>query len=116
MRVLYINVLPYGAHPGIDALAHGLDGRLRQAEIELRTLTIDVRKTDWVEKQTQAIQNGIAARVDSIVVYVLDPSQPTQAVLTARQHGIPVFTLERPRYPVNASLSRKQKVRSLHGP
>ncbi len=104
MRVLYVNVLPYGAHPGIDALAHGLDHRLRQAGIELRTLTIDVRASDWVEKQTQAIQRGIAARVDGIVVYVLDPSQPAQAVATARSHGIPVFTLERPRYPVNASL------------
>jgi ABC-type sugar transport system substrate-binding protein len=104
MRVLYVNVLPYGAHPGIDALAHGLDHRLGQAGIELRTLTIDVREPNWVEKQTQAIQRGIDAHVDGIVVYVLDPSQPAQAVATARSHGIPVFTLERPRYPVNASL------------
>jgi len=104
MRVLYINVLPYGAHPGIDALAHGLDHRLRQAGIELRTLTTDVRKPDWVEEQTLAIQRGIDARVDGIVVYVLDPTQPAQAAGAARSHGIPVFTLERPRYPVNASL------------
>lgn len=104
MRVLYVNVLPYGAHPGIDALAHGLDHRLRQAGIELRTLTADVRTPDWMEKQTAAIQRGIAARVDGIVVYVLDPTQPAQAVTAARQHGIPVFTLERPRYAVNASL------------
>src|SRR5712692_7309309 len=104
MRVLYVNVLPYGAHPGIDALAHGLDHRLRQAGIELRTLTIDVRASDWSEKQTLATQRGIHTRVDGIVVYVLDPSQPAQAVAAARSHGIPVFTLERPRYPVNASL------------
>ena len=104
MQVLYVNVLPYGAHPGIDALAHGLDHRLRQAGIELRTLTTDVRTPDWVEKQTAAIQRGIAARVDGIIVYVLDPTQPAPAVAAARQHGIPVFTLERPRYPVNASL------------
>jgi len=104
MRVLYVNVLPYGAHPGIDALAHGLDHRLRQAGIELRTLTIDVRKPDWIEQQTQAIQRGIDARIDGIVVYVLDPTQPAQAVAAARRHGLPVFTLERPRYPVNASL------------
>ncbi len=104
MRVLYVNVLPYGAHPGIDALAHGLDHRLRQAGIELRTLTTDVRTPDWVEKQTAAVQRGINARVDGIVVYVLDPTQPAPAVAAARQHGIPVFTLERPRYPVNASL------------
>lgn len=104
MRVLYVNVLPYGAHPGIDALAHGLDHRLRQARIELRTLTTDVREANWVEKQTLAIQYGIDARVDGIVVYILDPLQPAQAVTAARSRGIPVFTLERPRYPVNASL------------
>ena len=104
MRVLYVNVLPYGAHPGIDALAHGLDHRLHQAGIELRTLTTDVRSHDWAEKQATAIQRGIDAGVDGIVVYVLDPKQPAQAVTTARQHGIPVFTLERPQYLVNASL------------
>ncbi|HEV8715611.1 MAG TPA: substrate-binding domain-containing protein [Candidatus Binatia bacterium] len=104
MRVLYVNVLPYGAHPGIDALAHGLDDRLRQARIDLRTLTIDVRQPDWVEKQTRAIQQGIDARVDGIVVYVLDPAHPARAVAAARGRGIPVFTLERPRYAVNAAL------------
>jgi ABC-type sugar transport system substrate-binding protein len=104
MRVLYVNVLPYGAHPGIDALAHGLDHQLRQSGIELRTLTIDVRQPDWIEKQSQAIHQGIDARVDGIVVYVLDPAQPAQAVAAARHHGIPIFTLERPRYAVTASL------------
>src|SRR5262249_24778453 len=39
-----------------------------------------------------------------VIVYVLDPKQPAQAVTAARQHRIPVFTLERPQYPVNASL------------
>jgi ABC-type sugar transport system substrate-binding protein len=104
MRVLYVNVLPYGAHPGIDAMAHGLDHRLRQAGIELRTLTIDVRSSDWVEQQAQAIQRGIDARMDGIVVYVLDPLQPARAVEAARSRGIPVFTFERPRYSVTASL------------
>jgi ABC-type sugar transport system substrate-binding protein len=104
MRVLYVNVLPYGAHPGIDALAHGLDHRLRQAGIELRTLTTDVRASDWVEQQTTAIERGISARVDGIIVYVLDAMQPAPAVAAARQRGIPVFTLEKPQYPVNASL------------
>lgn len=104
MRALYVNVLPYGAHPGIDALAHGLDHCLRQSGIELRTLTVDVRTPDWVEQQARAIQAGIAARVAAIVVYVLDPTQPASAIAAAREQGIPVFTLERPRYPVTASL------------
>ena len=77
MRVLYVNVLPYGAHPGIDALAHGLDHRLRQAGIELRTVTTDVRTADWVEQQTAAIQRGIDAEGDGINEYFLDPTQPS---------------------------------------
>jgi ABC-type sugar transport system substrate-binding protein len=104
VRVLYVNVLPYGAHPGIDAIAHGLDHRLKQSGIELRTLTVDVRKSTWAEEQAQAIQRGIEAQVDGIVVYVLDPMQPAQAVAAAQRQGIPVFTFERPRYPVTASL------------
>ena len=104
MRVLYVNVMEYGAHPGLDALAHGLDHRLQQSGIELRTLTVDVRRPDWIEGQDQAIRRGIQAGVDGIVVYVLDPLQPAEAVETARQHGIPVFSFERPRFPVAASL------------
>ena len=104
MRVLYVNVMEYGAHPGLDALAHGLDHRLQQAGIELRTLTVDVRRPDWPERQHQAIRQGIQAGVDAIIVYVLDPVQPAEAVEAARQQGIPVFSFERPRYPVDASL------------
>ena len=104
MQVLYVNVMAYGAHPGLDALAHGLDHRLQQAGIELRTLTVDVRESGWIEGQTAAVQRGIAAGVDAIVVYVLDPLEPADAVAAARTHGIPVFTFERPRYPVAASL------------
>ena len=104
MQVLYVNVMTYGAHPGLDALAHGLDHRLAQSGIELRSLTVDVRELNWVEGQTQAIQRGIEAGVDGIVVYVLDPLQPAQAVEAARSYGIPVVTFERPRYPVAASL------------
>lgn len=104
MRALYVNVMEYGAHPGLDALAHGLDHRLAKAGIELRTLTVDVRREGWLEGQSQAIRTGIAARVDAIVVYVLDPSEPAAAVAQARDAGIPVFTFERPRFPVTASL------------
>ncbi len=104
MRVLYVNVMEYGAHPGLDALAHGLDHRLQQAGIELRTLTVDVRRPDWPERQHQAIRQGIQAGVDAIIVYVLDPVQPAEAVEAARQQGIPVCSFERPRYPVDASL------------
>jgi len=104
LRALYVNVMEYGAHPGLDALAHGLDHRLAQAGIELRTVTVDVRRDGWLEQQSAAIHAGIAARVDALVVYILDPREPGAAVAEARDAGIPVFTFERPRFPVAASL------------
>ena len=104
MRALYINVMEYGAHPGLDALAHGLDHALQQAGIELRTLTVDIRKPDWREGQQRAVEQGVEAGVDAIIVYVLDPLQPAGAVARARDRGIPVFTFERPRFAVAASL------------
>ena len=51
MRALYVNVMEYGAHPGLGALAHGLDHCLHQAGIELRTLSADVREPGWREGQ-----------------------------------------------------------------
>jgi ABC-type sugar transport system substrate-binding protein len=104
MRALYVNVMEYGAHPGLDALAHGLDHRLGEVGIELRTLTVDVRREGWPEQQTAAIRAGIEARVEAIVVYILDPREPAAALAEARRAGIPVFTFERPRFPVAASL------------
>jgi ABC-type sugar transport system substrate-binding protein len=104
MRALYINVMEYGAHPGLDALAHGLDHRLAKAGVELRTLTVDVRHDGWPERQGEAIRRGITAGVDAIVVYILDPTQPAAAVGEALAAIIPVFSFERPRFPVSASL------------
>jgi ABC-type sugar transport system substrate-binding protein len=104
MRVVYINVMEYGAHPGLDALAHGLDQALQQAGIELRTLTVDIRNADWRADQQRAIAQAVDAGVDAIIVYVLDPLQPAAAVAAAQKRGIPVFTFERPRFAVAASL------------
>lgn len=104
MRALYVNIMEYGAHPGLDALAHGLDHSLQQVGIELCTLTVDIRTPGWIEGQNEALHKGIQAGVNGIIVYVLDPLQPAAGVAEASLHGIPVFTFERPRFPVAASL------------
>ena len=44
---------------------------------------------------------GVDAGVDAIVVYVLDATRPADAVAAARAKGIPVFTIERPHFPVD---------------
>lgn len=104
MQVLYINPMEYGANPGVDAIAHGLDHRLAAAGVELRVIIADFGRPDWRQLQDAAIEQGISAGVDAIVVYILDPAQPAAAVAQARGAGIPVFTFERPRFAVEGSL------------
>src|SRR5439155_4337774 len=41
MRTLYVNPLGYGENIGIDAIAHGLQHRLSQDEIEMRVVYAD---------------------------------------------------------------------------
>src|SRR5579875_2264450 len=104
MRVLYINPMEYGANPGVDAIAHGLDHRLRQAGIELRVIFSSFAKPDWVQRQSEAIEAGIERGVDAIILYILNPSEPEEATAKARAAGIPVVTFERPRFAVEGSL------------
>jgi ABC-type sugar transport system substrate-binding protein len=104
MRVLYVNAMDYGANAGVDAIAHGLQHRLVQSGIELRVLYADFREPDWVQQEAAAVLAGVEAGVDAIVVYVLDADQPAVEVATARAKGIPVFTMERPRFAVEGSV------------
>jgi ABC-type sugar transport system substrate-binding protein len=104
MRVIYVNPMTYGTNPGVDAIAHGLDHHLRQAGIELRVIFAHFADPGWLEKQEDAIDAGIEAGVDGIILYILDPSEPAAAVARARRAGIPVITFERPRFPVEGSL------------
>lgn len=101
MRVLYVNAMEYGANAGVDAIAHGLVHRLRQADIEPRVLCADFRSANWAAEQAAAVRAGIEAGVDGIVVYVLDADEPAAAVGDARAAGIPVFTIERPHFAVD---------------
>ncbi len=98
MRVLYINAMDYGANAGVDTIAHGLAHRLAQDGIEIRVIYTDFRQPDWREAQARAVRDGTKAGVDAIVVYVLDPDHPADAVAEARAAGIPVFSLERPHF------------------
>jgi ABC-type sugar transport system substrate-binding protein len=104
MRVLYVNPIEYGANPGIDMLGHGLAHRLDRAGVELRILYADFREPDHAERTAAAVEAGLEAGVDGIVLYTLDPDHPAEQVARARAAGIGVFTLTRPRFPVDASL------------
>jgi ABC-type sugar transport system substrate-binding protein len=104
MRVLFINPMYYGANAGIDAIAHGLQYRLKQDGIELRTLWADFREPGWQDEQAKAVRAGTAAAVDAIVIYALSPDTPAEAATEAREQGIPLFAFERPHYRVNGSV------------
>lgn len=104
MRVLYVSPMVYGANSGVDAMAHGLESRLAEHGIDLRVVCAEFRDPAWPGSAADAVRAGVAARVDAIVVWVIDPDQPAEAVAQARAAGIPVVTMERPRFPVDASV------------
>ncbi len=47
---------------------------------------------------------GLEAAVDAIVVWVITPDSPAAGAAAAMRQGIPVITLERPHFPVSASM------------
>jgi len=104
MRVLYLSPMAYGSNPGVDALAHGLDSRLAEDDIELRVIYADFRDPGWPGSADDAVRAGVAAGVDAIAIWVVDPAEPAAGVAEARAAGIPVIAMERPRFAVDASV------------
>jgi ABC-type sugar transport system substrate-binding protein len=104
MAVLYVSPMPYGANAAVDAVCHGLDNRLAEAGIELRLLYADFADPLWLDLAAEAVERGIAAGVQAIVLWIVDPAVPATAAGSARAAGIPVLTLERPQFPVDASV------------
>jgi ABC-type sugar transport system substrate-binding protein len=94
----------YGANAAVDALAHGIESRLARDGIELRVNYADFAEPDWQEQADRGVREAVAAGVDAIVIWVIDPDIPAAAVELARANGIPVITMERPRFAVDASI------------
>jgi ABC-type sugar transport system substrate-binding protein len=101
--IAYVMPLPPGAHPGMDAVAHGIAAGLAPAGAELRILVADLRD-DFRAAQARAVREAVAAGVAGIVVFVLDEQHPAEAVAAARAAGIPVVTVHKPAYEVTASV------------
>ena len=104
MRVLYVNPMEVGSNAGVDVLGQALSHTLRANAVELRMITADFRREDRYEALRAAVVAGTDSKVDAIVVWVLDANEPAREVGLARGAGIPVISLERPRYPVDASV------------
>lgn len=104
MRALYVSPMVYGANQAVDAIGHGLEAELDAHGIELRVAYADFDEPDWKEQADRAVRAGADAGYDAIVVWVIDPSVPADAVAYARAKGVRVVSFERPRYPVEASV------------
>ena len=104
MTVLYVSPMPYGANAAVDATCEGLNTALAEAGVELRLLYADFADPGWHDLAAQAVDAGIKAGVEAIVLWIVDPAVPAAAVGRARAAGIPVVTLERPQFAVDASV------------
>jgi ABC-type sugar transport system substrate-binding protein len=104
VRVLFVSPMAYGSNQAVDALGHGLESRLAADGIETRLAFPDFRSEHWIDGYARAIRAGADAGVDAIAVWVVDAGEPAEAVAYARGKGVPVVTLEKPRFPVDASV------------
>ena len=69
-----------------------------------RVAYADFADPGWRELAGRAVRAGADAGYDAIVVWVIDPVVPADAVAYARAQGVRVVSFERPRYPVEASV------------
>lgn len=104
MRALYVSPMPYGANAAVDAIGHGLQSRLASRDIELRVTYADFASENWRPAADEAVRAGADAGYDAIIIWVIDPAVPADAVGYARSRGIPVVSLERPRFSVDGSV------------
>ena len=104
MRVLYVSPMPYGANAAVDAVCHGLDSHLAGRGIELRVAYADFADENWRTLADRAVRAGADGGYQAIVIWVIDPDTPAGAVSYARGKGVPVVSLERPRFAVDASV------------
>ncbi len=104
LRVLYVDPLELDGNPAIDAIAYGLQHALTPAGIELAVLYADFRKPAFGRRYREAIERGIEAKVDGIVIYTLNPAAFGEPVAAARAAGIPVFSFVRPHFPIDAAV------------
>jgi ABC-type sugar transport system substrate-binding protein len=104
VQALYLSPMRYGTNPAVDAVAHGLESRLAHHGIEMRVAYADFADADWKAQADAAIRTAVDHGFDAIAIWISDPEVPGDAVAYARDHGVPVVSLERPHYTVDASI------------
>jgi ABC-type sugar transport system substrate-binding protein len=103
-RVLYVSPMRYQANAAVDAICQGMQARLAAADAELRVAYADFDDADWREQADRHVRAGADGDYDAVVIWVIDPVTPADAVGYARARGVPVISMERPRFTVDASV------------
>ncbi|HKY46611.1 MAG TPA: substrate-binding domain-containing protein, partial [Acidimicrobiia bacterium] len=103
-RVLYVSPMNYGANPAVDSVAHALDHRLSQVGIDLMVAYADFREDEVARRSEDAVAKGLEAGVSGVALWCLDPAPLERPVDMASAAGVPVFTLERTPFDVEAAL------------
>ncbi|MDR2986898.1 MAG: sugar ABC transporter substrate-binding protein [Nocardiopsaceae bacterium] len=102
--MLYVSPMAYEANAAVDAICHGMQARLADHDADLRVAYADFAEDDWRERAGQRVRAGADAGYDAIVIWVVDPATPAEAVSYVRGQGVPVVSMERPRFTVDASV------------
>ena len=104
MRALYVSPMPYGANAAVDAICHGLESRLAARGIEMRVAYADFADESWRGQAGDAVRAAANAGYGAIIIWVVDPDIPADAVRYARGRGVRVVSMERPRFEVDGSV------------
>ena len=97
--------MPLASNPALDSIAHGMQSAFHAASMELRVVFDDARSISPRASLPEHLKAALGARIDAIIFYVVDTQAGWSEVEEARRAGIAVFSIARPAFPVNASLS-----------
>ena len=104
-RVLYVSPMDYDANPAVDSVAQGLAHRLSEAGVETHVAFADFRTPDGGARLLQsAVDAALRHGVDAIALWCLNPEPLEGPTRTAQNAGVPLVTLERPPFAVEASI------------
>lgn len=102
-RVLYVSPMDYGANPAVDAVAQAVAHRLMEAGIEAHVGFADFRAPDGGEAPLRSIVDAAVGHgVDAVALWCLDSEPLRPAAQLVRDAGVPLLTLERPTFEVDA--------------
>lgn len=104
LEILYVSPMEYEANPAVDSVAHALEFRLSQSGVGLKVGFGDFREDDAAQRTEDAVARGLAAGVDGVALWCLDPAILERSVEMVSDAGLPVYTLERTPFDVEAAL------------